>query len=125
MKRSIYISKENEAYIEAELNKGKSLSDVINGLIEDRRNTVSFDCWELRSKDNYKLVLFRFPIGLVELLQKLKSNYKSAKIVCYTVMSLLVQEFDRQTRERLRRFPKKYEADINYINRAIDSLRKL
>lgn len=124
MKKSIYISKDNEEFIQAEINKGKSLSDIVNGLIEDKRNTISFDCWELRAKDNYKLVLFRFPVGLIKLLQKLKSNYKSAKVVCCTVVSLLVQEFDRQTRERLRRFPKKHEADIGYINHAIDELLK-
>lgn len=124
MKKSIYINKNNQEHVLKELAKGKELSTIVNEALEQRYNTVSFDNWELRSKVNYKLVLFRFPCGLVELLQRLKENYKSAKVVCYTAMTLLVQYYDRQARERPRRFPRKHEMGMDYINHAIEQLLK-
>ena len=126
MKPTVYINVVNEALLN-ELKKHKKnfcLSNVVNEALEMYLSSANFDCAELRQKKDYKLVVFRFPIALINLLQKMKANYKFTRVVSNTVMKLVVQELDRQN-DRKRptdKFPKAVYVETEYISKVLKRL---
>lgn len=122
--KSFYINADNYARLEDMKKKGKSQSDVVNKALELYFNADNYDCRELRSRNNYGLVVFRFPNALRDLLKRLRSKTKTNKDVVYTVMMLILEEFDRQHDRERAKFPKAKIVRMDYVQRILERLRK-
>ena len=118
MKKSVFIRKEVELLAHE---KGKELnSETINEALELYLSTTVFDCSEMRKKREYKLLTVRVHRIVIALLQQLKGNFKSSKVVCEFVMGVIIREVQSQTTRRF--FPDRLYINLKIINNWIEKL---
>lgn len=120
-KRCVYISDDNIGYLaeEATKTKKKSMSQILNRVMDKFRNLVRFNI----GKSNYIDVCVSMRPELVELLQEVQRK-SGNEAVTELLNTRLLEEFNYQINSNRRRFPDRLYSGEIYIDALVEKLRR-